>query len=416
MNVLDKLLGRIIIPDDYELQKQIAVSGSDKNRLALAKNPQTKKEILFYLAENDTNPKVRQAVAENAATPLHANATLSIDENIDVRMALAARLMNLLPDLSLDTQSQLYAYTVQALGTLALDEVLKVRKSLTSTLKDKAYTPPAVAAQLARDIEREVAEPILRFCVALEDEVILDILSDHPKAWAAEAVAQRKKISAKVSKAVIKTGHPKAGVLLLENPDMVMNPDILKEIITRAKEFPEWHEPLLTKHKLPKDAKRHLARYVDTRIRKILDAQEDFDLQTTEIVTDTTRRRIQMDENNNKDEPAAIRVNRYLSQGRLNEETLSDYLALRDREFFFAALATLTGATPQNIENAFSIRKPKVVCAICWRAGLSMRFALRLQQEVANVPTRALIYPKNGTEYPLEEKDMRWQLEFLDIK
>ncbi len=41
-------------------------------------------------------------------------------------------------------------------------ELLKIRKALASTLKDHAYTPPKVAGQLARDVEREVSESTVR--------------------------------------------------------------------------------------------------------------------------------------------------------------------------------------------------------------------------------------------------------------
>ena len=352
---------------------------------------------------------------------MHASATLAIDGNADVRIELANRLVKLLPDLSMDTQSQLYAYAVQALGTLALDEVLKIRRGLASSLKDHAYAPPAVAAQLARDIEREVSEPILRFCVALKDEDLIDVLATHPASWAAEAVARRSSISARVSKAVIKTGNKKAGTLLLTNKGAEINEDVLQVIIERAKEFPEWHEPLAKNHKLPPDMARQLSRYVDTRVRKLLEKKGEYDLQTTEVVTDATKRRIalaeEMSETKNKrTDNVVIKVNQLLAEGKLNEEVIADYVALKDEEFLIAALACLTGAKRQDMAKIFKIQKPQMICSVCWKAGLSMRFALRLQQEIAHIQPKELIYPKGGTDYPLEPKEMQWQLEFLGIE
>lgn len=421
MSWFEKLFGRNMpIPEKYEKEKDIALAGSVKQKLSLAKNSKTHKEILFYLAEHDRDPKVRQAVAKNKSTPMQANATLAIDNDVDVRMALAARLVKLLPDLSMDTQSQLYAYAVQALGTLALDEVLKIRKGLASSLKDHAYAPPAVAAQLARDIEREVSEPILRFCTALKDEDLIDILATHPASWAAEAVAQRPQLSAPVSKAVIQTENAKAGTLLLNNDGAEINEDVLQEIIKRAKEFPEWHEPLVTRHNLPPDMARQLARYVDARVRKLLQKKGEYDLKTTEIVTDVTRRRINLQEEKEQspssDGNVVARVNNLLAKGELTEEVITDYLALQDKEFLIAALACLAGTKQSNIEKIFSIQKPKMVCAICWKAELSMRFAFRLQQEIAHIPTKELIYPKDGTDYPFDAGEMKWQLEFLGIE
>jgi hypothetical protein len=409
----------------YQDDKIIAVKGSQKQRLSLAKKTDTNKELLFYLAEHDPDPQVRQAVAKNKSTPIHASATLAIDGNADVRMELATRLVKLLPDLSTDTQSQLYAYAVQALGTLALDEVLKIRRGLASSIKDHAYAPPSVAAQLARDIEREVAEPILRFCVALKDEDLIDILATHPSSWAAEAVAERPQISANVSKAVIETGNNKAGKLLLNNKGAEINDDVIEAIIERAKEFPEWHEPLAKNHKLPENMARQLARYVDARVRKLLEKKGGFDLKTTEIVTDSTRRRINLVDEVNTTEKigkkkasdnVVLRVNELLAEGRLTEEVINDYVALQDKDFLIAALACLTNTTRPTIQKVFSIKKPQMICAVCWKAGLSMRFAFKLQQEIANIPTKELIYPKNGSDYPYEPSEMKWQLEFLGIE
>lgn len=418
MSFFEKLLPKKSLSSlNYEEQKKLAVEGKINQRLKLAENKKTNQEILFYLAENDPDDKVRRAVAQNISTPLHAAHQLAIDSSQDVRLALAGRLVKLLPDLSVDHQSKLYAYAVQALGTLALDEVLKIRKSLASSLKDYAYAPPSVVAQLARDIEREVAEPILRFCVALKDEDIIDILAEHPQSWAAEAVAKRSRISAKISKAVIDSGHTKAGQYLLENKGAEVNQELLYKIIERAKEFPEWHEPLVVNHRLSEDMVKELARYVDVRVRKILHERGEYDLMTTEVVTDATRRRINLEERNkSSSEEMMQQVKNFYKHGELTEELISDQLALRNNDFLTASLACLNGTNQETINKIFSIRKPAPICAICWQAGLSMRFAFKLQQEVAHIPPKELIYPKGGSDYPLEEKDMIWQLEFFGIE
>lgn len=402
----------------YEEQKKLAQSGTVKERLTLAKSSKTNKEILFYLAEYDPVAIVRKNVAKNKATPLQASQFLASDSYEDVRLALSSRLVKLLPSLSIDKQSQLYAYTVQALGTLALDEVLKIRKSLAVTLKDSVYAPPAVAAQLARDIEREVAEPILRFCVSLSDDVLVDIVKNHPEKWAAEAVAQRPKISAILSKAIIKTNNKKAGKYLIENKGAVIDEDVLHEIIIRAKEFPEWHQPLVSHHALPQDMARQLARYTDARIRKLLQDKGGFELDESEIVTEATRRRIKLEEQISKrtDNELEKEIHDLALNNQLDEEIIADHLALRDRDFVYAALSYKINVPVPKMQKAFSLKKAQIVCAVCWKAGLSMRFAFRVQQELVGISHKDLIVPKDGTDYPLSEKDMRWHLEFLDIR
>ena len=401
----------------YERQKEIAQKGSEAERLTLAKSTKTNREILFYLAEHDPMAEVRQRVALNRSTPAQANELLARDDHEDVRLALSGRLVKLLPSLPVDKQSQLYAFTVQALGTLALDEVLKVRRALSASLKDHAYAPPDVAAQLAHDIEREVSEPILRFCVALSDDVLSNIIASHPADWAAEAIAQRSKVSGFLAKKLIQKENVKAGQYLIQNKGADINEDVLHEIVSRAAEFPEWHEPLATHHVLPKKMANQLARYTDARIRKMLQKKGGYEIDEADTVLDATRRRVELQD------AIETRTLKDLKQqivnldkkGELDEQLISDHFALGDIGFLYEFLAYRLNTNEEKIRQAFGLKKADVICAICWKSGLSARFAFRLQQELAKVKRSEWLVPKGGDEYPLTEEKMNWHLKFLEI-
>lgn len=383
----------------------------------MAGDTETRKEILYYLAEKDPSSEVRKAVAGNRATPLHASPVLAQDRDQDVRLALAARLMDLLPDLSEDKHSQLYAYAVQALGTLALDEVLKVRIALSSTLKDHAHAPPKVAAQLARDVERDVSEPILRFCAALADEDLLEILKGHPADWVVEAIANRDKVSPPLSLAVIESGSRSAGTVLICNDGAQMDGETLHHIVIRAREYPEWQRPMAMRTKLPAAMVRELAGYVDASVRDVLLSHEDIEPDLAEEIASIFRRRMDfaMDEGGQK-KSVEERLKAVIQSGRLNEETISDALAMRDYDFVNAAIARLIKSDAANVSRIFAMNAPKPIIALAWHAGLSMRMALSLQKDMGLVPPRELVYPRDGTDYPLSEDDMNWQLEFLGLK
>jgi hypothetical protein len=62
------------------------------------------------------------------------------------------------------------------------------------------------------------------------------------------------------------------------------------------------------------------------------------------------------------------------------------------------------------------LKAPKPIVAVCWRAGLSMRFALLLQQQLGQVQPTELLYPRGGTDYPLTKDELLWQLNFLGLK
>jgi uncharacterized protein (DUF2336 family) len=405
-------------PVRYEQEKDAARNGDTKTRLALAGDPRTHQEILYYLATHDQNARVRQAVARNASTPLQAGTILALDPDVDVRMALAGRLLALLPDLDPGRQSQLYAFAVQALAALALDQVLIIRKALSSALRDYADAPPKIAGQLARDIEREVSEPILRFCVALADSDLLDILKQHPESWAVQAIAGRPKVNPKISQAVIASDDRAAGLVLLNNKGAVITQDLMAAVIEKSRHYTEWQKPLAVHASLPPAMGRKLSQFADIAVQELLLQRGDLDEEMrTEIATVFHRRMAYAGdlEKGAKETPAA-RAARVEKEGKLNEDTLSDALAMRDRAFVVAALARMAHMDVTAIEKVLNLKAAKPIVAVSRRAGLSMRMALQLQKEMGQVPPKELLYPRGGTDYPMDDEELAKQLEFLGLK
>ena len=410
---LDKILGKT--PKSYEEQRDALKSANVKERLSLAANTKTNKEILYYLAEKDPEPKVRKAVAQNKAMPVQVSTVLAGDSDQDVRFALAARLVDLLPDVSEDKQSQLYAFVVQALGTLALDEVLKIRVALSSTLKDHAHTPPKIAGQLARDVEQQVSEPILRFCAALSDRDLMDILKSHPASWVIEAIASREEVSDEISEAVIETRDKHGGQELIGNEGAKITEKLLHKIVDIARTMPEWQKPVAVRKTLPASIAKELAEFVDASVRELLMTREDFDESETEEIAAVFRRRVDLADEIELENPAK-RLKRLIKEGNLTHDVISDALAMRHRDFVAGAIAHLAKTTPKKVIEVFEMKSPKPVIALCWHADLPMRLALQIQKDAAFVPPREIIYPKGGTDYPLEQADIDFQLEFLGLK
>jgi len=412
----------------YEHEKAVLERGTLKNagkaeRLKIARNTNTHKEVLYYLAEKDSDPVIRRSVAENSAMPVQISPVLARDRDADVRLALAARLVALLPDLSEDKHSKLYAFAVQALGTLALDEVLKIRIALSSALKDHAHTPPKIAGQLARDVEREVSEPILKFCAALSDDDLLDILKGHPDSWAVEAIASRESVSEPVSEAVIDTGDRPGGRALLANDGASIAESLLQTIVAMSREYSEWQEPMATRKSLPPSIARDLAEFVDASVRDLLMSRADFDEETTEEIAAVFRRRMDFaaeeeaaGEEATGEHKAPGHLETLIKEGKLSEELLLDAVGMRDTGFVFGAIAHMAKTDVQVVESIFDMQAPKSLVALCWRAGLSMRTALTLQRDVARIKPKDLIYPRAGTDYPFTKEELIWQLEFLGLK
>lgn len=110
------------------------------------------------------------------------------------------------------------------------------------------------------------------------------------------------------------------------------------------------------------------------------------------------------------------RVARLEQEGRLNEDFISDAMAMRNRELAYAALARLAKTDIEIVEKVFDMKAAKPLVALCWQAGLSMRMALQIERELAHLQPQDLIYPRDGTDYPFSKDEMLWQLEFIGVK
>lgn len=412
LSFLRKILGSS--KADYETQKRKLQSGDPKALMELARDSGTNPEILYYLASKGT-PEIRRAVAANKSTPLQAAPLLAEAREEDIRLALAARLLRLLPDLTPDKHSQLYAFTVQALGRLAEDEVLQVRRALTTVLQDYAKAPPAVVNRLARDVEREVSEPILRFCVALSDDDLLDILSAHPAPWAIAAIAKRETVSPPVAHAVIDAGDEEATTALLINTGAVMTEEILQQIVDQAKNRPAWHRPIAVRPELSLDLARQMVGFVDKIVLDVLSSRSDFDAATRDTLQATIKRRLSFVHDGDPHENAEQKVARLAAAGALTPETISDALAWQEMEFVIAALSRLSGISSEKAKAMIDAGTAKPVIALCWKANLPMRLCIEMQQRGAGILPKDIMYAKGGTDYPLTPDEIKWQLEFFGV-
>jgi uncharacterized protein (DUF2336 family) len=397
----------------YERQKKILKAGSAEERRQLADGEDTHPEVLYFLAR-DNDPGIRLATAMNKATPVQASALLANDKSVDVRLALAARLVELLPGLSTEKHGQLYAYAVQALGVLAEDEVVKIRQVLSSALKDHAKAPPKVVGQLARDVEREVSEPILRFCIALADDDLLDILSNHPEPWVISTIAARPAVSDRVANAVVDTKDVRASTVLIGNKGVTFLTSTLQKIIESSSDYPEWHEPLAVRNELSLDLAHKLAGFVGEAVLGILERRSDFDPATRKEIADIVKRRLEFRRQGAPHESAESKFERYVKSGKLTANVIQDALAWNDHRFVLLALAYLSKIHPIVIEKMLRSGSAKSIVALCWKAKLPMRVAVELQHS-ARLSSKEMMYAKGGTDYPMTPAEIKWQLDFYGV-
>lgn len=414
MKFIKKFIGkRPNFQRSSKAEQDMALNGHRDARIALAANVKTSPEILYYLAEHDEDTGVRHAVISNPSTPIQVSSFLAKDKDQDIRVALANRLANLLPELDREAQTQHYKIASEALAVLALDEVLKIRTALSAALKNVHNAPPKVALQLAQDVERAVSEPILRFCLALSDASLIEILSDAPEAWKISAIAAREAVSEKVSDAIIETGDIQAGTALLENENALITVRGYGKIVEHARDIIEWQRPLALRKALPKAIALEMSGFVEAKIMQILLCTQQFDADTVLDIKRNFHLGLEMLETAEESETLSERIAKHVREDTLSDEVILTASAMQDKAFVIAALAKLSGYKKEIIEKIVALNAPQPFTALIWKAGLSMRTCLTLQRELAKIPRAKLLYPRDGVDFPMSEEDMKWQLELV---
>jgi uncharacterized protein (DUF2336 family) len=172
----------------YEDAKHIARHGNAAQRARVAARAELAPELLYFLAQ-DPEATVRRAVAENRTTPAQANALLARDTDYGVRCALARKAVG--DGLAEEARRDLWRVGFTLLETLAMDQVVRVRKILSLALCSDHDAPRELVVRLAGDPEREVALPVLERSPVLTENDISEIAARNTAPWAKTAIAGR---------------------------------------------------------------------------------------------------------------------------------------------------------------------------------------------------------------------------------
>ena len=408
-------------PISYEDSKGLARHGDAAERRSLAARRDVKPEILYFLAD-DPSAEVRREIAVNSAAPRQVDLKLARDTDEDVRSGLAGKIARLAPGLTEDEQDTIRRMTHQALVILARDEATRVRRILSEALKDVADAPPDVIGHLARDVELVVAGPVLEFSPVLTDEDLLEIIAGDPVHGSLAAISRRPGVAEPVADALSDTGDAEAIAALLANPSAQIREETLDSIIDRAVDVDSWHQPLVNRPKLPARVARRLARFVARSLLETLTERKDLDSETALAVAAEVRKRL---DEEHAAEPAAESVakldgespldaaRRLLKEGKLNQASVAQTLESGERDMTMAVLAVLAGLPMKVIEKTVETKSVKGLVAVAWKAGLPMRLAERLQGMLARIPPRDVMLARGGTDYPMSDEELEWQLDFL---
>ena len=403
---------------DIENAAVIARDGSPGERLVLAKRRDIPPELLYFLAD-DAETNVRRAVAENPATPRQADIVLSRDPDAGVRCLLARKIVG--EGLGDDDRSQLWRMGFTILETLMRDSSIRVRRSLADALRSMFNVPHDIAAGLAYDPERRVAAPVLRHSPVLTDDDLVGIVEAGAADWAHQAIAARENVSERVSAALVDAGAAPTVTRLLKNQSADIGERALETIVERAPAVEAWHEPLVKRPRLPFRLAHKIGSFVKAPLKAALAAQSariatkapTEKSWSDDHATQTTGWSPRATQENGGVETPKDRARRLHADKKLNDAVIEMALNANEREFVLASLALRAGVPLWGVERIVEGGSAKGVTALCWKAGMQMRFAIEIQRRLARVPPSRVINARDGFDYPFTEEDMQGRLELL---
>lgn len=416
IGLLSRLFGRQKLPAElrYEDARRVLEGHQKAAKRELAARTDAPPEALYYLACDDDG-QVRGLVAANPATSFQANELLRTDADAEVREELARKIARLMPDMPEGELTVLQEKSLDLLERLAEDELPRVRAIIAQEIAHCPRISRRLAMRLARDVEIAVCGPILRYSPLLSDEDLIELVASTRVHGAVEAIAQREGLGGDVSAAVAASLDIPAVAQLLANPSARIREETLNKVVAQAAGIEAWHHPLVMRTDLSLRAIRRIATFVSRSLIDGLADRNGLDDETAQWLKVRAQEAIE-NGRDGKGQPVTVEiVRKAYARGQLGDEIVTGAATLARREPVVAALSLLSGAPAGTIETVLEAQSGRGIVALCWKAGLSMRTALAIETHIARVPKANLVLPRDGIDYPFDESEMAWHLQYFGL-
>ncbi len=439
----------------FEEAKTLARNQDAAVREALATRSDLAPELLFYLGQV-LDTAVRRGGPGNGATPPQADLMLTKDAAESVRSTLVPKTAAKIPPNGGDDPGPLEQLTVDILVALSNDLSPSVRGMLSDAIKELEHAPQGVVSTLARDRDLAVAEPVLRHSPQLGDADLVNLVEEETAPGARSVIARRQEVSARLADAIARTDDEEAIGVLLGNKSAQIREDTLDSILERAPGKKRWHKPLVHRPTLPSNAIERLAKFVAMALVHVLQNRPDADEDTLSAVAKIADNRVRagemlpseafaLDPDGEGAEPkglekpttaaggaepkgleagrakgpygGAAQAHLLDDRNKLTVDEIDEALFAGDRAFVVTALALKSGIHEDIVESIMKSQSARGVTALCWKAGLGARMAMKVQTQIGRIPPKSALGPREGGDkFALSTKEMKWQLEFFGAR
>ncbi len=415
---LKRLVGVRALPDElsYEDARAVLESRERAMQRELAGRADAEPEMLYYLATKG-EPSTRRAVAANPATPAKADRVLTDDVDPSVRQELARKIGRLLPALLTSEREHVRDLTLETLQKLADDQLPRVRAILAEEVAALDCVPKDIVLKLAHDVDETVNVPVLEYSPLLSDADLLELIATARAQSALAAIARRRGVSETVSDAIVASLDIPAVAALLANPNARIREDTIEKIVDHAEAIESWHGPLAMRTDLSLRALRRIAGFVGAALIEQLGERHGLDDETQAHLNRCLRQRVERDDEKSRSAADTVRADvlKAYETGALTEDYVECATLAGKREVVFESIAVLAPAHRTTVDKIFASRSAKAITALCWKAGLSMRVAFKIQSAVAKLRADELLPARAGVAYPLTETEMEWHLSYFGL-
>ncbi len=337
---------------------------------------------------------------------------LAVEISEDAKYLIASKIARLLPDMVTDKKIALVEYTLRVLKALSKDQVLRVRKIIADELKSAENVPHELILMLAWDEHKEVALPVIEFSPVLTDDDLIEIILSSKIPDAVNSVAKRNKVSTRVTDAIVNKGAVTAITTALSNKGASFSEESLEIVADKGMEHKNWHEPIIARPELSIKVINKLAVYIsDSLVLQMLESGKISEDTASEIMS-TIRGRLSSAAKDKK-VVSKRKADELFNYDLLNPEVIAEAIERNEKDFVMHGISLLSGIDKDRVAMLFAADNPKIVIAICWKAGLSMRSATQAQLRIAGIHHTKVINPRNGNEYPFTDEQLRDYLELI---
>lgn len=416
--MIKKMFQRLLgYPDkkySYEEARDALEDQNNQDKNKLASHEDTNPEILYYLAM-DKSVDIRRKIACNISTPYQANSVLVKDEDVGVRQELARKISRMLPDLENDEVKKIREKVIEILEELASDQVPQVRQIISEELRTFDCVPRHIIMKLAHDDSLDVCAPILEYSPLLSSDDLKEIIAATTVDGALKAIAKRPQVDEDVSDAIASSLDIPAVAALLANKNAQIRESTLDAIIDQATKIEALHKPLVSSANLSIRAIKRIAGFVASSLVSQMISSYSLDKDIAKDLLRQVKARIQdvpVDEE--KSDTLHLQAQKLFDQDLLDDAFIENTIKNRQKELLYFCLAELSKMPVASIRKIITGKKSRRVVALAWRCELNMRTAIKMQLEIACIPSNLILNAKDGFDFPLSESEMKYDMALYD--